>query len=110
MTGGSSITPGGESFITDINTGTRIRQIVVGPATGLPTGALPEKEIHFGNGCYTRTPVSRTFFRNYGVVHVKPPNNLALNSFGGRPGSSQSVRSGRPSTSGSGWTSSSSLG
>ena len=110
VTGGSSITPGGESFITDINTGTRIRQIVVGPATGLPTGALPEKEIHFGNGCYTRTPVSRTFFRNYGVVHVKPPNNLALNSFGGRPGSSQSVRSGRPSTSGSGWTSSSSLG
>ena len=54
MTGGSSITPGGESFITDINTGTRIRQIVVGPATGLPTGALPEKEIHFGNGKYSK--------------------------------------------------------
>ena len=43
------------------------------PATGLPTGALPEKEIHFGQGRYTRTPVSRTFFRNYGVVHVRPP-------------------------------------
>ena len=66
MTGGSSITPGGESFITDINTGTRIRQIVVGPATGLPTGALPEKEIHFGNGKYSKRRRS-----NVAVIHVR---------------------------------------
>jgi hypothetical protein len=108
VSGCSSLTPGGESFLTDLTTGSRIRQIVVGPATGLPTGALPEKEILFGNGNYTRTPVSRTFFRNYGVVNVIPPSlstNLTLSSHN-RPGSSQSR--GRPGSRGSGWTTNSS--
>ena len=112
LSGDGCLGPAGECYFTDVESGMRIRQLVVGPTSGLPTGALPEKEVHFGEGgCFTRTPIYRTFFRNYGVISVTPPEaNQSRGSTPSeitRPGSRSSTNR-RPSTRGSTHTSRSS--
>ena len=72
VTGTAYISAAGESLLRNIHSGKTIRQIALGPMTGVAHGGLPEKEMSFGsNGKYSRIPLYRTFYRNYGVLNIK---------------------------------------
>ncbi len=71
LAGCGGVAPAGESIISCLRSGVRIRQAIIGPTSGIATGALPEREIHFGLE-FVRTPVYRTFCRSYGILTIIP--------------------------------------
>ena len=77
VTGTAYISAAGESLLRNIHSGKTIRQIALGPMTGVAHGGLPEKEMSFGSNGKSRIPLYRTFYRNY-VLNIKRSEKSAI--------------------------------
>ena len=72
ITGTAFIAAAGEALLRHVRTGVTVRHLAVGPLSGIAHGGLPERETPFGLlGEYSRIPMYRTFFRNYGIVRIE---------------------------------------
>jgi hypothetical protein len=93
ITGTSFISAAGESLLRDLTSGLTIRQLTVGPLTGISHGGLPEQESSFGpNDRFVRVPMYRSFFRNYAIVNVGSDGSGQLPAMTKAPGAALPVQ------------------